>query len=76
MKPDCKCVEQIIDRTKEHFPKDSKLYFNDEDLLSGRLSNSVTIMPDKRRHSKTLVIFHAYCPFCGKKYVANKEVKK
>jgi len=73
MKPNCSCMETTIERLKEFYPNYTNVYFGDMELLSGGLTNAVTIEMGKKK--KYLIIQHAYCPFCGKKYAANKEVK-
>jgi len=73
MKPNCECMEMTIQRLKEFYPNYTHVYFNDIELLSGGLTNAVTIEMGKKKNY--LIVKHAYCPFCGKKYAANKEVK-
>lgn len=72
MKPDCECIQAVEARNREYFSKSSLVYFDDEDLLSGRLSNKVTCefvkLGGSKKYKKSIVIFHNYCPFCGKKY--------
>ena len=79
MKPNCSCMEMTIQRLKEFYPNYTHVYFDDMDLLSGRLTNSVTIEMGKMtldKKKKHIIVTHAYCPFCGKKYAANKELKQ
>jgi len=79
MKPNCSCMEMIIERLKEFYPNYTKVYFGDVDLLSGSLMNRVTIEMGKMtldKKKKHIIVTHAYCPFCGKKYAANKELKQ
>ncbi len=74
MTPNCSCMKMTIERMKEFYPDYTEVYFDDMDLLSGGLANTVTIEMGKKK--KHLIIKHSFCPFCGKKYAANKDARK
>ena len=70
MKPDCNCVERIIQELQLEWKDATMVYFPDMNLFSGTLTNKIISEKDGKKLRKfQRTIVHNYCPFCGKKHL-------
>lgn len=76
----CSCLDEIVTKAVEAMNKEFKPYKVDEVKVFGvaperKTSNTVAVnlsIPNQFGRSKTIqkeaVLYHNYCPFCGKAY--------
>ena len=80
----CNCADQVIEQIKKDVPFAGMLSIQDvsfltRDLFSGKMAAEAEIKATKQnlklKKFKALIAFNN-CPFCGKKYDSEPEVKE
>ncbi len=63
--PQCNCISEITEKIKE-MEKVEKVELQEIDLLTHRTFTNAKLGNGKR--PKSMILAHAYCPWCGKEY--------
>lgn len=84
-KPNCKCTEELITKikAKNNIDGNAFVYFRDQNILNGSLTNAVIIEETvttksgkKRTKNSHVSVIHSYCPFCGTAYLTEQPAAK